>query len=217
MIHLIENETLIDKVFEYDVILVGTNIQNALGNGFQYLVKLNFPEVDKANKETNYCDKRKLGTVKVVKTTPIFCLLYVNQGNYSPKTKPDYLDYEALEKCMSLINDNFKGKKIASTIIGFDYYEGNGDKNKIMEILNRFSTNFDLYLYDFEQVDYVKERDTRWKNIVNQLGTISHEEYENLKKEFFWYNAFGIFKPVPYELSVYELKQYIKKIKEGGN
>ena len=32
-----------------------------------------------------------------------------------------------------------------------------------------------------------------------------------LKKDFFWYNAFGMFKPVPYELSVYELKQYIKK------
>lgn len=213
MLTIIEKQQLIEHIFEYDVILVGTSVMNALGNGFQYQVRINFPEVDKANKSTKYGDLRKLGTVKVVGTTPIFCLLYISKGGYRKDIKPEYVDYQSLETTIKLINDNFKGKKVASTIIGVNQYEGGGDINKILDILERNSKDIELFLYDFEQHDYAKERDTRWKNIVSQIGNIEHEEYENLKKKFFWENAFGIYKPVPYEMSVYEIKQYIKQKK----
>ena len=86
-------------------------------------------------------------------------------------------------------------------------------KEKILDIIKRNSENIDLFLYDCEQYDYAKERDSRWKNIVSQIGKIEHDEYEKLKKQFFWQNAFGIYKPVPYEMSVYEIKQYIKQKK----
>lgn len=213
MLTIIENEQLINHVFDYDVILVGTSIMNALGNGFQYQIRVNFPEVDKANKATKYGDLRKLGTVKVVNTNPIFCLLYISKGGYRKDIKPEYIDYAAFEDTMKLINENFKGKRIASTIIGMNQYEGGGDKEKLLNIIKRNSENIELFLYDCEQYDYAKERDSRWKNIVSQIGKIEHGEYEKLKKQFFWQNAFGIYKPVPYEMSVYELKQYIKQKK----
>lgn len=213
MITVIENRQLIKDVFNYDIILIGTSIMNSLGNGFQYQMKISFPEVDKANKATNYGDKRKLGTVKVINTQPIVCLLYISKGGYRKDIIPEYIDYESLESCIKLINDNFKGKRIASTIIGLSEYEGGGNKEKIIDILEKNSNDIELFLYDMEQYDFIKERDSRWKNIVSQIDSISREEYENLKKEFFWQNAFGIHKPVPYELSVNELKQYIKKIK----
>jgi hypothetical protein len=215
MVTIIKNKPLINDVFEYDIILVGTNINNALGNGFQYQVKINFPVVEKINKETKYGDKRKLGTVKVINTTPIFCLLYINKGGYRPDVKPEFIDYEALEKCMKLINENFNGKRIGSTILGLSKYEGGGDREKIMDIIKRNSDNIELFLYDFTQDDYEKERNSRWKNIVSQIGKITTEEYRELKKEFFWRNAFGIFKPIPQGMTENELKAYIKKEKEG--
>lgn len=213
MLTIVENKQLIEHVFEYDVILIGTSIMNALGNGFQYQIKINFPEVDKANKSTKYGDLRKLGTVKVVNSNPIFCLLYISKGGYRKDIKPEYIDYSALEETMKLINENFKGKKIASTIIGLNQYEGGGDRDKILNIIQHNSENIELFLYDCEQYDYAKERDSRWKKIVSQIGEIEHDEYEKLKKQFFWQNAFGIYKPIPYDMSVYEIKQYIKQKK----
>ena len=81
-ITFISNKPLIEDIFEYDIIIVGTGIHNALGNGFQYDVKINFPSVETAVKQTPYADPRKLGTVTVVKGTPIFCIGFIHQGGY---------------------------------------------------------------------------------------------------------------------------------------
>jgi hypothetical protein len=37
---------------------VGTSIYNALGNGFQRDMKLEYPIIDKVNKNTRYGDKK---------------------------------------------------------------------------------------------------------------------------------------------------------------
>lgn len=215
MITIIKDKELINDIFQYDVILIGTSIMNSLGNGFQYQIKINFPFVEKINKETNYGDKRKLGTVKVVNSNPIFCLLYINSGRRRPDINPEYLDYDALENCIKLINENFQGKKIASTIIGLDKFEGDGDRHKILDIIQNNSTNIDLYLYDYQQISLDDERNERWNYIVSQINKISRVEYEKLKKEYIWRNAFGIYKPIPYELTITEMKKYIKKEKES--
>lgn len=215
MITIVKDIPLINDIFKYDVILVGTSINNALGNGFQRQIRINFPIVDKINKTTNYGDLRKLGTVKVIDSNPIFCLCYINKSKRRPDLNPDYLDYESLESCLSLINENFKGKKIASTIMGVSDYEGNGNLEKIMQIFEKHSSNIDLFLYDYEQTDYEQDRKDRWYNIVNQIGKISNEEYRELKKKFHWENAFGIYKPIPEGMTEYEIKQLIKKEKES--
>ena len=40
-INVIHDKPLIEDVFNYDVIVLGTGIHNALGNGFQYDIKIN--------------------------------------------------------------------------------------------------------------------------------------------------------------------------------
>lgn len=215
MITTINNIPLINDVFNYDVILVGTSINNALGNGFQRQVRINFPVVDEINKSTNYGDIRKLGTVKVVGTTPIFCLCYINKSKRRPDINPDYLDYDSLEKCLKLINENFKGKHVASTIIGLSDYEGNGNKDKIMEIIKNNSNNIDLYLYDYQQLDYEQERKDKWYAIINNIENLSPEEYRERKKQFHWEDKFGIYKPMPEGITEHEIKQLIKKEKES--
>lgn len=213
MVTVIKNKELIYDVFDYDVILIGTSINNALGNGFQYQIKKAFPEVDNANKNTPYGDIRKLGTVQVINTSPIFCLLYINKGRYRPDINPVFLDYNALENCIKLINNNFKGKKIASTIIGKSIYEGDGDYETIMKIIEDNSKDIDLYLYDFEQQDRNYIRTQKWNNIVNSVGKVSDEEYRNLKKQYYWEETFGLLKPCPMDLTEYQIKQIIKDYK----
>ena len=167
MISIVENKSLIYDVPNYDVILVPTSINNALGNGFQYEIKKAFPQVDVINKTTPYGDIRKLGTVQVTEVDNItFCLLYINKGRYRPDINPDYLDYNALESCMKLINENFKDKKIASTIIGHDRYEGDGNKEKILSIIENNSNNINLTLYDYEQKDREQVRNNKWCKII---------------------------------------------------
>ena len=213
MITIIKDKQLINDVFQYDVILVGTSINNALGNGFQRQIRINFPIVDEINKSTNYGDIRKLGTVKVVATTPIFCLCYINKSKRRPDINPDYLEYVSLEQCLKLINDNFKGKRIASTIIGLSDYEGNGNREKIMNIIEKNSNNIDLYLYDYKQLDYEQERKDKWYDIINNIENLSPDEYREKKKQFHWEDKFGIFKPMPIGITEYEIKQLIKKRK----
>jgi hypothetical protein len=213
MITIIKDIPLINDVFQYDVILVGTSINNALGNGFQRQVKINFPIVDEINKSTNYGDIRKLGTVKVVATTPIFCLCYINKSKRRPDINPDYLDYVSLEQCLKLINDNFKGKRIASTIIGLSDYEGNGNREKIINIIEKNSNNIDLYLYDYKQLDYEQERKDKWYDIINNIENLSPDEYREKKKQFHWEDKFGIYKPMPDGITEHEIKQLIKQKK----
>lgn len=214
MIKIIKDKELIYDVYNYDVILIGTSINNALGNGFQYQIKKAFPNVDIANKNTPYGDIRKLGTVHVVKDSPTFCLLYINKGRYRPDINPEYIDYDALISCIKLINEHFKGKKIASTIIGTSIYEGDGDREKIISILKEYSKDIELYLYDYEQKDRSDVRRQKWFEITDSIGRVSKEEYRKLKIKYFWEDAFGVLKPVPEGLSEKEVKEIIKEYKK---
>ena len=214
MITIVENKELIYNIHLYDVILIGTSINNALGNGFQYQIKKSFPEIDIANKNTPYGDIRKLGTVQVVKKyDKIFCLCYINKSRRRPDLFPDYLDYQALESCMRIINANFPDKRIASTILGLSVYEGNGNKERIMEILETTSNNIDLTLYDYEQPDYNEDRNRRWREIIDSIGKVSPDEYREMKKIYHWQNAFGVLTYPPTDMSEHEVKQFIKKNK----
>lgn len=214
MITVVENKQLIYDINNYDVILVGTSINNALGNGFQYQIKKSFPEVDVANKNTPYGDQRKLGTVQVVnKYDKTFCLCYINKSRRRPDLQPDYLNYSALESCIQIINSNFKNKKIASTILGHSVYEGDGDKERILQIINDNAKDINLTLYDFQQPDYEQDRNERWKNIVDSIGKISTEEYREMKKLYHWQNAYGPLSSPPADMTEREVKQFIKQNK----
>jgi len=214
MISIIENKELIYDIHLYDVILIGTSINNALGNGFQYQIKKSFPEVDIANKNTPYGDIRKLGTVQIVKKyDKIFCLLYINKSRRRPDLCPDYLDYDALESTMKIINDRFSGKRICSTILGNSVYEGEGNKERILNIIENNSDNIDLTLYDYEQPDYEEERNRRWKQIQESIGKVSPEEYREMKKVYYWQNAFGPLTWPPTDMGEREVREFIKQNK----
>lgn len=153
MINVIENNTLINHIGEYNVILVGTNCYQSMRNGFQFEIADKFPYVKEMNNNTKYGDIDKLGTILECKNenNPIIILLFISFGYNFKGNNNEYIDYNALEKCLKLINLLYKGKKIASTLIGSTFYDGNGDKDKIMGIINKTMNKVDFDIYTYEQ------------------------------------------------------------------
>jgi hypothetical protein len=191
-ITLVHDKPLIEDIFNYDIIIVGTGVHNALGNGFQYDVKINFPLVEYVVKQTPYADPRKMGTVSVINETPIFCVGFIHQGGYRKDLTPDYLNYDAVKDVLHLVDTNFKEKKIATTLIGCSLFDGNGDKNQVLEFFNGLSDNNEYFIYDYEQRDYREVHNEKWAEITALVGKIPHEELRKLKDEFIKIRKYGI-------------------------
>ena len=215
-------DNLIDDIQKYDVILIGTSIKNSLSNGFQHDIATNFSKVDEINRKTKYDDPQKLGTCEVVSSYvkdgfPIFVICYITKGRYRPDIKPDALDYNALRSCLLLVNKNFKGKKVGTTLLGAEKYEGGGDSKEIYKIIDETCNDIELYIYDFVQKDFRKRRTEEYRRIGNERKNklISREEYEEQMKKFLWVENFGnFFNPIPSDKSLYEIKKIIKNSKK---
>lgn len=170
MITIIKDIDLINDIEKYDVILIGTNTYHAMGNGFQRKIRLHYPVTYDTNLLTKYGDKDKLGTRITCKKNngPIFSLCFIVNGyNFRPDLNPDYLDYDALESCIKTSNYEFSGKKVATTMIGCSKYDGNGNKERVMEILSNNTKDIDLYVYDYEQLDRNIESVIRYRSVVD--------------------------------------------------
>ena len=212
----IEDRDLIYDVKDYDVVLVGLNIMNTMGNGFPHKVAVSFKNVAKVNKETAYGNPKKLGTVKVIKGEPTFCLCYISRGRYRPDRIPDTVDYEALASCLSLINKNFPGLKVATTIIGHSEFEGGGDRERILKLLEELMPDVDLYVYDYEQIDYRLEDNLTYKTIKYDYFTkkITKEEYYERKKKYLWERTLGIYTPMPEGKTYNEIKEILNEYRK---
>lgn len=181
----IEKDDLYNHITEYDVVLIGTNTYWSMGQGIQLKVMLNYPYVYDKNLTTRYGDPDKLGTILECQKDgePTFCLCFITLGfNFRPDIVKDYLSYESLEKCLKLVNILYKGKKLAAPILGVSKFEGNGDKEKILEIFNSTLTDVDITLYDY----YQKGRDEELVEILKNesaVKEVDREEYYNMVRK----------------------------------
>ena len=168
MVTIIENIDLVQEADNYDVLLVGTSIYGRLSNGWQLDAKLTFPLIHKVNIETKYGDATKLGKcidVEKIDTKQVYCLLYITKGNFRPDLQKDTLDYNALEECLHKINIKYKGKRIACPILGTSKFDGNGEREKVIDLFNKKLTDVDCTLYDYEQTSE-KERNL---NLIKEI------------------------------------------------
>ena len=160
MINFIRDVDLFEHVSDYDAVLIGTNTYCTMSQGIQLKVMLEYPYVYEKNLETKYADPEKLGTILECKSDgePTFCLCFItNSYNFRPDLQKDFLSYESLEKCLRLVNLLYRGKKIATTLLGASRFDGNGDKDKIMEIFNNTIKDVDLTIYDYHQKSRAEE------------------------------------------------------------
>ena len=173
MIDVIKDVDLFEHVSDYDAVLIGTNTYCTMSQGIQLKIMLNYHYVYEKNLETKYADPEKLGTILECKSDgePTFCLCFItNSYNFRPDLQKDFLSYESLEKCLRLVNLLYRGKKIATTLLGASRFDGNGDKDKIMEIFNNTIKDVDLTIYDYhqksraEEMKEVREKELEVKN-----------------------------------------------------
>lgn len=149
MITIIKDKELIFETEKYDVILVGTSVYNMLTGGFQSKMRFKYPYIQDGNDKTNYGDNRKLGKrLTFYDNKPIISLMYI--CGY-PTSRIVNIDYDALRTCLLSANAEFKGKKVASTIVGSSVFDGNGERDKCIELINECTPDLDITLYDYVQ------------------------------------------------------------------
>lgn len=196
------DEELIPHVHEYDVILYGMGINNSFSTGFANDIAINFPKVRKdENRESPYGDKRKYGDVYETECDGIrFCACYMHNGGYRKgKDGEEYVDYDALRSCIDKMSQKYRGKKIASPLIGSSAYDGNGDADRIMSLYEDAfkDCDIDLYLYDQKTLRdkihaEIAELIERKKN-----GKVTKDEYDDALNRLYWKKDNGIFKEMP--------------------
>lgn len=180
MLKIIKDKDPIWDTDKFDVILIGTSIYNQLNGGFQSKMKYKYPIVDEKNRETKYADFSKLGTRITINDTPIISLMYI--CGY-PRPNIDTVDYDSLTKCLLTANAEFRGKKIMATILGSSQFDGNGDKDKCLKIIEDTTKDLDITLYDYEQkkrADEIREQ----KMYLKSLQYTDIEKYNKLKNVF---------------------------------
>ena len=180
MLKIIKDKDPIWETDKFDVILIGTSIYNQLNGGFQSKMKYKYPIVDEKNRETKYADFSKLGTRITINDTPIISLMYI--CGY-PRPNIDTVDYDSLIKCLLTANAEFRGKKVMATILGSSQFDGNGDKDKCLKIIEDSTKDLDITLYDYEQkkrADEIREQ----KMYLKSLQYTDIEKYNKLKDVF---------------------------------
>ena len=180
MLKIIKDKDPIWETDKFDVILIGTSIYNQLNGGFQSKMKYKYPIVDEKNRETKYADFSKLGTRITINDTPIISLMYI--CGY-PRPNIDTVDYDSLTKCLLTANAEFRGKKVMATILGSSQFDGNGDKDKCLKIIEDTTKDLDITLYDYEQkkrADEIREQ----KMYLKSLQYTDIEKYNKLKDVF---------------------------------
>lgn len=180
MLKIIKDKDPIWETDNFDVILIGTSIYNQLNGGFQSKMKYKYPIVDEKNRETKYADFSKLGTRITINDTPIISLMYI--CGY-PRPNIDTVDYDSLTKCLLTANAEFRGKRVMATILGSSQFDGNGDKDKCLKIIEGSTKDLDITLYDYEQkkrADEIREQ----KMYLKSLQYTDIEKYNKLKNVF---------------------------------
>lgn len=152
MIKFIKNRDLIWDVEKYDVILVGCSIYNLLTQGFQAKLCVKYPGLKSVDGKTPYADKRKYGTrVSYDVNGQTISLMYICGYPYKNK---EYINYDGFINCLATANQEYKGKglKVACTIIGSAFCDGNGDREKCLQLIEEHCKDLDITIYDYEQL-----------------------------------------------------------------
>jgi len=187
MINVIKGVDLFEHIKEYDATLIGTNTYCTLSGSLPRKISLHYPYVDSENLSTKYGDNSKLGSIKICEeeNNPTFVLLYV-VGWPKTKSKESWIDYGTLERCLKLVNIEFKNKRIACPMLCTYNWDGNGDKENVLQIMEETLTDVEADVFDYvpltRQEEYLKSKEAAAK-ILKENGVEKYAEYIKKVKE----------------------------------
>lgn len=128
---------------EYDILVHGCNCFHTMSGGIAAIVSYRYPDAVKADKQTPFGTKNKLGLYSFADTD--FGKVINLYTQYDFGTHQIQVDYEAVRRGFALLNEDFKGQiacipKIGSGLAG-------GDWNTIKQIINDVTPDLDIVVY----------------------------------------------------------------------
>lgn len=134
---------------EFDVIVHGCNCFCQMGAGIAKQIKREFPKAFKADKETIYGSKHKLGNISTAVEWPnenrvIIVNAYTQYDYRGTGTKADL---KAIKSCFKMIKRKYSGKRIGIPKIGAGLAKGNW--NLISKIIDDEMKDENLTLVNF--------------------------------------------------------------------
>jgi hypothetical protein len=187
MLTIIKDIDLINDIEKYDVILVGTNCYCNMSKGFQQKVKYFYKNVFELNLSSKYGDSTKIGKrISTKQGNQIFSLCFITNGfDFSSNKNKDYLDYSGLTNCLKTANNEYSGLKVATTLMGCEKFDGNGDREMVLKILSENSSKINLFVYDYIQKTTQEEFSEKVKELKLECGddkTMFKQKYSEYKK-----------------------------------
>lgn len=175
-----------DPIFEtdnYDVVLIGTSIYNMLVNGFQGKMGNKYPYIVEENDKQPYADSRRLGTRLTFERNglPTISLLYICR---CPQKGLKSLDYPSLQRCLETAALEFKNKRIITTILGGTVFDGEGDKNRILGMMEKAFEGLDVDVYDYTQTVLNEEMLIKKKELT-ELGVTDRQKRLEILKQLY--------------------------------
>lgn len=128
---------------DYDILVHGCNCFCNFGKGIAVDIRKNFGAAFKADQETAYGDKSKLGTYSFAETKYGIVINAYTQFNYGMGKKN--CDYDAIRNVFTRINNDFKGKIICIPKIGAGL--AGGEWSKIKKIINEVTPDVEIDVY----------------------------------------------------------------------
>lgn len=188
---IIKDKEAIYDVDDYDVVLVGVSTHNMLMGNFQGKIGVKFPKVKEVYESTPYGDYRKLGKrLTLDDMKPVISLMFI----CTYPSKKAFVDYDSLERCLKTANAEFKGKKVLTTVLGSTKFDGKGEREKCLDIIERSTPDLDLYVYDYEQIrileevnrqhKYFKEMKDKYKGDKEMIEKIKEMMMEMRRKTY---------------------------------
>ena len=222
MLRIIKDTPLIEEIYEYDVILYSMGVNNSMSKGFNNDISVNFPKVKESECSYRYGDNRKYGTIHEFESDGIkFVSCYIKTPEKKRRKTDLFVSYEYLDLCLEKVSRIYKGKRIASKILGSDEFDGNGDREKIMKLFEKHFSGKgnDITIYDYIQEDY---SETVYKKIRQAHYNYKHklittEDYLELRRVLEWRKRHGIFEEVPEDFKFTPKKKMKRKITFNKN
>lgn len=191
-ITIVKDKEPIYDVENFDVILVGVSTHNRLFGSFLRKLTIKYPLLEKVYYSTPYGDKRKLGKrITIDDMKPIVSLMFICTV---PSRSENFINYEALERCLKTANVEFKGKRVVMTVIGSSKFDGNGDKEKCLNLIKENTKDMDVTIYDYNQIsifeenqrqnDYFYKLKQKYKGNSEMLKKIKELRIEMSKKTY---------------------------------
>lgn len=122
---------------KYHVIVHGCNCFCTMGAGIAKQIRESYPRAFHADKATKSGDKSKLGTYSVSKGKAFDIINAYTQYSFSRGDNKDLFEYEAFQKVLDKLVEDYPGKRFGFPYIGMGL--AGGDKERIVGMIEDFA------------------------------------------------------------------------------